>query len=174
MRNPPYDDVVAFDRRWFHCDPADADARQQAQPLLFVADHISIHDRRAGSLAVYARTADDQPLMAVIPDALPDPSADECLRAMLGIADNVCREFGIDPEVMDLGDPPFAALGLVHHRRGRPHITDVDRHWAQALTDVCGWLGVEPIGVLARTESGALVPVPLPNPREPDVLRDIT
>lgn len=170
MTHHPYDDATGYERRWTHPDPAQVTALRQAQPLLFVADHISIFDRCDGSLAVYARTADAKPLMIVIADAEPAPDADACLRAVIGIADRLVRHLGLDLDDVDWSSPPFVTLGLVHHRRGRPHISDLDRHWAQALSDVCSWLNVQPAGVLTRTESGALVPVPLPIPRDPDVL----
>lgn len=170
MTDVSYDDITAYERRWVHPGPAQVSALQQAQPLLFVADHLSIHDRHDGSLGVYTRTANGQPLIIVIPDLAPSPDANACLRAVLGIADRLVRQLGLDLDDVDWSTPPFVALGLVPHRRGRAYVSDLDRHWAQALADVCSWINVQPVGVLTRTESGALVPVPIPAPREPEVL----
>lgn len=170
MTHDSYDDITAYERRWVRPAPEQASALRQAQPLLFVADHLSIHDRHDGSLGVYACMPKGQPLIIVIPDLEPGPDANACLRAVLGIADRLVRQLGLDLHDVDWSTPPFVALGLVPHRRGRACVSDLDRNWAQALADVCSWIHVQPVGVLTRTESGALVPVPIPAPREPDAL----
>jgi hypothetical protein len=43
---------------------------------------------------------------------------------------------------------------------GSPAINDIDRRWMSALGLVSVALGIETIGVLSRTRSGALVRVP--------------
>ena len=75
-----------------------------------------------------------------------EPTDDACLGLLCGVVERI-------------GSGRTVALGLVHHRRGRAHVTDLDRRWRHALEAACTYYGIAPIGVLTRTESGALLPL---------------
>ena len=74
MTRTPFDDPIAFDRRWVKANPEAKAALTEADPLLFLADHISIYDRREGSVALAITSRDGQSTLAVIPDGPPAPS----------------------------------------------------------------------------------------------------
>lgn len=149
MTTTPFDDPTAFDRRWVKANPEAKASLTQAEPLLFIADHISIADRREGAVALALIARDGQSTLAVVPDAPPQPSDMECL-ALLG--NSIERIPG-----------GVRSLGLVHHRRGSRGIADIDRRWALALKAVCTAFDIESLGVMARLYSGELVRVPLPD-----------
>lgn len=65
-------------------------------------------------------------------------------------------------------------IGIVHHRRGGVGMTDTDRRWALALRAVCDAFSIEPLGVMARLRSGALVRVPLPDVLPGDYIDGLT
>ena len=67
--------------------------------------------------------------------------------------------FDVDGQSSD-GDSAVLRIGVVAHRLGSPAINDIDRRWLSALGLVSVALGIETIGVLSRTRSGALVRVP--------------
>jgi hypothetical protein len=139
-----YDDPHAYHRRWERLHP-DAVARaSERDPLLFIADHVALADRRAGAVAVHVRTQGGASMLVLIGDGPADPTDDECVACLANVVER------IGPEVVE-------ELGAVHHRRGSTHVIDVDRRWQQALDDVCHYYDIEAIGVLARTESGAIV-----------------
>ena len=148
MRRTPFDDHIAFNRRWGNPDSSSWKALADADPLLFVADHISSRDRREGSVALALTRWDEPSMLIAIPDAPRDPSDRDCLTA-IGAA--VERTSG---RIRD--------MGIVHHRRGGVGITDVDRRWALALKVVSIAFDFSPIGVMARLHSGGLVRVALP------------
>jgi hypothetical protein len=125
-----YDDPHAYHRRWERLDREAVDRAARRDPLLFIADHVPLADRRAGSVAVHVRTPDGASLLNLIADA------------------TVVERSGC--EAVD-------EIGVVHHRRGRAHVVELDRRWQQALDDVCRYYGADAVGVLARTESGAIV-----------------
>lgn len=103
MTTTPFDDPIAFDRRWSRFDPMAPAALADADPLMFLADHLPIADRRGG----------------------------------VGIC-------------------------------------DTDRRWALALRAVCDAFSIEPLGVMARLRSGALVRVPLPKVLPGDYIDGLT
>lgn len=149
MTTTPFDDPTAFDRRWVKANPQAKAALTEADPLLFLADHISIHDRREGSVALALVPRDGQSTLAIIPDGPAQPSDMQCL-ALLG--NSIEKISG-----------GVRTLGIVHHRRGSRGVADVDRRWALALKAVCMAFDIEPLGVMARLYGGELVRVPLPD-----------
>jgi hypothetical protein len=139
-----YDDPHAFHRRWDRLNPDEIGAAADRDPLLFVADHVSCADRREGALALLAVTDHGERQIILIPDGATDPDEDTCIAVLATVVER-------------LGPDRVMALGLVHHRRGRAHVVDLDRRWQEALEDVCHYYAIGTIGVLARTESGAIV-----------------
>ena len=122
-------------------------------PLGFVADHLLSGDRRTGSVAVLLDAGPDGPRsIHLVHDAPLDPDVDQC-RAIL---DRVAER-----AVALRRGARRARLGVVHHRTGDAVVIDLDARWAQALHDVTADAGLGVLGVAARTESGALVRVPL-------------
>lgn len=81
MTTTPFDDPIAFDRRWTRVQPHARSLRAQAEPLLFIADHISIYDRREGSVAVALTFHDGQSTMIVVPDGPPHRALTAVTRA---------------------------------------------------------------------------------------------
>lgn len=152
MTRHDFDDPHAYHRRWERLDPDAVDRAAARDPLLFIADHVAVADRRAGSVAVHVRSHGGAPTLILIPNGPADPTDDECLVCLATVVERV-------------GPEAAAELGVVHHRRGRSHVLDVDRRWQQALEQVCHYYDVEPVGVLARTESGAIVRPPRTGPR---------
>lgn len=146
-----YDDPHAYHRRWERLDPDAVHRAAERDPLLFVADHVSVADRRAGSVAVHVRTHGGASMMILIADGPAEPTDEECVGCLAIVVERI-------------GCDAVDALGLVHHRRGRTHIVDLDRRWQQALGDVCHYYDIEQVGVLARTESGAIVRPPRSGP----------
>lgn len=142
-----YDDPHAYHRRWDRLDPDAVHRAAERDPLLFVADHVSTADRRAGSVVVHVRTPDGSPMMILIADGPADPTDEECITCLATIVERI-------------GHETVDELGVVYHRRGRTHLVDLDRRWQQALGDVCHYYDIEQVGVLARTESGAIVRPP--------------
>lgn len=155
-----YDDPHAYNRRWARLSPAEVTERSELDPLLFVADHISTAERGDGVLAVHVEMTDDRRLVVIVTPGPEAPIADQCRSAVVGIITRLVEEYG-DPDDCT-GMVPVLTLGLVVHRRGRPHVAPMDRCWAEALVAGCAYWDVEPLGVLVRTESGALVRVVLP------------
>ena len=141
---PAYDDPHAYHRRWERLDPEAVHRAAESDPLLFVADHVSTADRRAGSVAVHVRRHGGAPMMILIADGPVDPIDDDCVTRLATVVERIGKE-GV------------AALGVVHHRRGRTHVVDLDRRWQRALDDVCHYYDIDEVGVLARTESGAII-----------------
>jgi hypothetical protein len=139
-----YDDPHAYHRRWDRLHPDEVEAAAEHDPLLFVADHVSCTDRREGVLAIHAGTDEGGRHLILIPDAIIDPDEDTCVAVLATVVER-------------LGPDRVMALGLVHHRRGRAHVVDLDRRWQDALDAVCHYYAIGAIGVLARTESGAIV-----------------
>ena len=160
MKRPAFDDPGAFRRRWSHLSPAQLRAESLRDPLLFAADHISIYDRRVGSVALCILLQRGPSAIACIPDGPPDPADTDCL-VLIGNA------------VMRMGEE-VRAMGVVHHRVGGTHVTDLDRRWALALKAASMALDFEPIGVLARLHSGALVRVPIPTVLPAEYMGDLT
>ncbi|MHB8795588.1 MAG: hypothetical protein ACYC90_08980 [Candidatus Nanopelagicales bacterium] len=155
-----YDDPHAYKRRWSRLSPADLARLSDADPLLFVADHIGMADRDDGVIALHADMASGQRLMVVVTPGPKAPSADECRSAVVGAIARLSEDHG-DPEgCLDM--PPVLSLGLVVHRRGPARVTPLDQRWSAALVAGCADWDVEALGVLVRTESGALVRPALP------------
>ncbi|MCX6461381.1 MAG: hypothetical protein NTZ03_13875 [Actinobacteria bacterium] len=147
----PYDDFAAAERRWGHLSPDELRAAADADPLRFVADNISVRDRRQGSVVLIANLGPGQPpALVVVPDAPPEPTFEDC--ALL------VGRFGMHlDEIRDVGAP--FSVGLIHHRLGNTAVNDLDRRWQLALETLAPEFGYSILGVMARTESGALVTV---------------
>ena len=156
MTTTPFDDPTAFDRRWANVDSRAIGKLASADPLLFIADHIQVSDRREGTVAVALRLFAGQSSMLVVPDAPPNPSDAQCL-TLLG-------------QAIEGSPNPACALGVVHHRRGSSVVSDSDRRWALALKAVSMAFDVEPLGVMARLYDGGLVRVPVPDELPVDYL----
>ena len=146
MTHTPFDDLDAFDRRW--SDRSRMRALADADPLLFVADHVMSVDRREGTVALHIATDHGPPTLLVIPDGPPDPRDRDCAVLLSNVVSGI-------PDAV-------SALGLVHHRLGGPDVSDLDRRWAEALKAASYAHGFEPIGVIARLYDGSLVRVPVP------------
>ena len=146
MTHTPFDDLDAFDRRW--SDRSRIRALADADPLLFVADHVMSVDRREGTVALHIATDHGPPALMVITDCPPDPRDRDCSVLLSSAVSGI-------PEAV-------RALGLVHHRLGGPDVSDLDRRWAEALKAASYAHGFEPIGVIARLYDGSLVRVPVP------------
>jgi hypothetical protein len=149
MTSTPFDDPNAFDRNWLKADPQAKESLAKADPLLFVADHISIYDRREGAVALAVTSRDGQSTLIVVPDGPAHPSDAQCL-TLLGNA-------------IERTPSGVRSLGVVHHRRGSTAVIDIDQRWALALKAVCTAFDIETLGVMARLYSGELVRVPLPD-----------
>lgn len=149
MTRTPFDDPTAYDRRWVKASPEAKASLSKSDPLLFLADHISVCDRRQGSVALALVAQNGQSTLAIIPDGPEWPSDMECL-ALLGNS-------------IEKIPGGVRSLGIVHHRRGARSIADVDRRWALALKAVCTAFDIEPLGIIARLYGGQLVRVPLPD-----------
>ena len=146
MTHTPFDDLDAFDLRW--SDRTRIRELSEADPLLFVADHVMSVDRREGTVALHIATDHGPPTLLVIPDGPPDPRDRDCSVLLSSVVSGI-------PEAV-------RALGLVHHRLGGPDVSDLDRRWAEALKAASYAHGFEPIGVIARLYDGSLVRVPVP------------
>lgn len=170
MKRPAFDDPGAFRRRWSHLSPGQLREAALRDPLLFAADHLPIEDRREGTVIIVAEIEDaPAPVVVVIPDGPPAPEEESCL----GVLSTVIAQLDAavsetDPyedeydEYDDYRDAESSVLriGVVAHRLGSPAITDIDRRWMRALGLVSVALGIDTIGVLTRTRSGAVVRVP--------------
>ena len=145
----PYDNHADYVGRWSGLTEAELLAAADAAPLRFTADHVLMSDRREGSVVVILNLGEDMgSSMNVIPDAPSNPSSGDCrllLRTFLDAAEQFSRD-GLSP-----------SIGLLHHRIGPSHSTDIDRRWASAIDELAAGTGVRIIGVAARTESGAFV-----------------
>ena len=155
-----YDDPHGYRRRWSRLDPAGVATLADADPLLFVADHIAIAERKDGVIAFHVELTGDRRLIVIVAPGPKAPSAEECRSAIIGAIARLTEDCG-DPDDY-IGLPPVLALGLVVHRRGPSHVTPMDRRWSAALHFGCAYWDVESQGVLVRTESGALVRLSLP------------
>jgi len=146
MAHTPFDDLDAFDRRW--SDRSRIRALADADPLLFLADHVLSGDRREGAIALHISLADGETVLAIISDGPPNPCDRDCALVLVNASAGM-------PETV-------TAMGVVHHRLGGPGVSDLDRRWAEALKAVSCAHGFEPIGVIARLYDGSLVRVPVP------------
>ena len=168
MKRPAFDDPGAFRRRWSHLSRAQLRDEALRDPLLFAADHLPLDDRREGTVIVVAEINEaPAPVVIVIPDGPPAPEEEACL----GVLSSVIAQLDAavheadpyddydDPGLRD-GESCVRRIGVVAHRLGSPAINDIDRRWMSALGLVSVALGIDTIGVLTRTRSGALVHVP--------------
>ena len=175
MKRPAFDDPGAFRRRWSHLSTAQLRDEALRDPLLYAADHLPVEDRREGSVVIVAEIDDaPAPVVVVIPDGPPAPEEETCL----GVLSTVIAQLDAavseadpyyDPDRFDAAydDDGFREegsailrIGVVAHRLGSPAINDIDRRWMRALGLVSVALGIDTMGVLTRTRSGAVVRVP--------------
>lgn len=156
-----FDDPHAYARRWGHKTREQVSQLSQADPLLFLADHISVTDRRVGALAFMVDLGMDRPpTMILVKDGPEDPDVDECLTMLINVVQRADSEFGPGALDVDRGETHVQRLGVVAHRTGAPSIQQRDRAWAQALDGAARWFDLEPVGVVVRTATGAIVRVP--------------
>jgi hypothetical protein len=152
--NDPYEDAVAAERRWGRLDPQDLERGWRADPLHFIADHVCVSDRREGAVALFMDFGvGAEPLLAVIPDAPANPTDDDCIRLLSGFV----------AEVEDRQAAQASStlrMGFVHHRPGPASVTPLDQQWMTWVEAVARAYEFEIVGVMARTEAGALVPIP--------------
>jgi len=147
----PYDTPAAADRWWDRLTPDERSAAVDADPLRFLADHLLMSDRCEGSLALYGDFGPGTPaLPLVLHDAPTDPTVDECGMTVWRFAEALGH-------LRDEAGADHVRLGMIHHRTGPSSVTDLDRRWLIALDALAPRLGYEVLGVLARTERGALV-----------------
>jgi hypothetical protein len=180
MKRTAFDDPGAFRRRWSHLSHDQLRAESLRDPLLFAADHIPVEERCEGTVVIVAELdGSPAPVVVVIPDGPPAPEEEACLGVLASVIaqldaavseadpcdhddyDDDLDPFDIDGQSSD-GDSAVRRIGVVAHRLGSPAINDIDRRWMSALGLVSVALGIETIGVLSRTRSGALVRVPEP------------
>jgi hypothetical protein len=179
MKRNAFDDPGAFRRRWSHLSHDQLRAESLRDPLLFAADHIPVEERREGTVVIVAELdGAPAPVVVVIPDGPPAPEEEACLGVLASVIaqldaavseadpygyddydDDDRDPFDVDGQSSD-GDSAVLRIGVVAHRLGSPAINDIDRRWMSALGLVSVALGIETIGVLSRTRSGALVRVP--------------
>lgn len=172
MKRPAFDDPGAFRRRWSHLSPAQLRAESLRDPLVFVADHLPVQDRREGTVVIVAEVGDaPAPVVVIIPDGPPAPAEESCLGVLASVIaqlDAAVRD--ADPDADDEEDDDdrrgleegtaVRRIGVVAHRIGSPAISDIDRRWLRALGLVSVALGIDAIGVITRVRSGDLVRVP--------------
>jgi len=171
MKRLPFDDPGAFRRRWSHLGPDELLDQSLLDPLLFAADHLPVAERREGTVVIVAEIDDTPiPVVVVLPDGPPDPAEETCLGVLSGVIAQI-DDVMCDGDDVDRDDPDFdefrssedsavRRLGVVTHRVGSPTVSDRDLRWMRALGLVSVALGIDTIGVLTRTRSGALVRVP--------------
>ncbi len=164
-----FDDPVAYERRWGRLTRDQEFESAASDPLLYLADHMALDDRRPGAIGLFSDLPEIHPTWVVIPDGDPDLDEQGCFNAIAAFVAKLCEDNGLDTERASTEEIGrfIGTFGMVHHRRGGHHVTDLDRWWASAVAKVCLGLGIEPLGVIARTQSGAIVRVPLP----PDAMR---
>ena len=156
-----FDDPHAYARRWEHKTPEQVSALSQADPLLFLADHIAVTDRRVGTAAFMVDLGPDRPpTMILMHDGPEDPDIDECLTMLVNVVQRADLESGRADVDVEKGETSVRRLGVVAHRTGAPTVQERDRAWAQALDGAARWFDLEPVGVLVRTSKGAIVRVP--------------
>lgn len=147
----PYEDEPGYERRWGGLSEEARRAQSQRDPLTFVADHLPHSDRCEGSVVVLLEPDGcGTPLVNVVSDCPRDPTAEECYLLLRTFAEAVRK---VRPE------SGRVAIGLIHHRRGSAVVEPLDRRWFHTVHHVAGQTGLNVLGVLARTASGALVPI---------------
>lgn len=162
MKRPPFDDPRSFTRRWSRLTPREFREESHRDPLLFVADHLSILDRRAGAIAIHAEVGHDlPPALILISDGPVAPREEDCLGLLATVVANL--QASVEEMEFDIpeGECAVRRLGVVTHRVGTRAVHDIDRRWMRALALLSAALGIEALGVLVRIRSGDLVRVPL-------------
>lgn len=160
MTHTPYDDPASFKRRWSHLTDEQRHIEADLDPLLFLADHVVLSDRGEGALVIHIDTGPyGAPLAMTIPDGPLSPSDAECVLLLHRIVDSVSAALADQDDNLG-GICPVWAIGLIHHRRGKPHVNDLDRRWARAVQEAADWCGARSLGIIARTHDGAIVRVP--------------
>lgn len=146
----PYDDPVAYERRWGRLDEAARHRQAEWDPLVFLADHLPTADRGPGSVTVVLDLGGPGRRLVHPVWGLPaDPTPLRC-------------RLVLDPfaaAAAEVREDVTPRLGVLHHRPGPVRVTALDRRWAEALADVAAEYALAALGVVARTESGALVRV---------------
>lgn len=147
----PYEDEDGYERRWGGLSKVATDAKSHADPLTFIADHLPHGDRTEGSVVVLLDPAGQgQPLVNVISNSPRNPTAQDCYRLLWPFAQTLGR-------LCPSGSG--ATIGLIHHRTGPAVTGPLDRRWWLAVQQAAEEHGLEVLGVMARTASGALLPI---------------
>ena len=147
----PYEDEDGYERRWGGLSKSAKHDLSRSDPLTFVADHLPNRDRQEGSVVVLLEPVGfGAPLVHVIADAPVNPSAEECYRLLWPFATAAGQARPVDGRAM---------IGVIHHRRGPAVPGLLDQRWLAAVRQAAQEAGIEVLGVRARTESGALIPV---------------
>lgn len=147
----PYEDEDGYERRWGGLSEAAKADLSRSDPLTFVADHLPHRDRAEGSVVVLLEPVGfGQPMVNVISDVPRNPTAQECYRLLWPFATAAGQAC-----------PPGgrAMIGLIHHRRGPAVPSLLDQRWLHAVQQAAQEHGLEVLGVMARTASGALLPI---------------
>ena len=161
MKRTPFDDPRAFRRRWASLSAEQLRVEASRDPLLFAADHVSIFDRHEGSVVILAELdGETPPTMIVVPGGPRDPSEEDCLGLLATVVSRIEEAAGESTIAPDGDITVVRRLGVVTHRLGASMVNDIDRRWMRALGLVSVALGIEVIGVVSRTRSGAIVRVP--------------
>lgn len=147
----PYEDEDGYERRWGGLSESATKDLARSDPLTFVADHLPNQDRREGSVVVLLEPVGfGAPLLHVIADAPVNPSAEECYRLLWPFATAAAQACPPDGRAM---------IGVIHHRRGPAVPGLLDQRWLAAVRQAAEGVGIDVLGVLARTDSGALIPI---------------
>lgn len=147
----PYEDEDAYERRWGGLSEAAKVELSRSDPLTFVADHLPHRDRAEGSVVVLLAPVDSgRPVVNVISEVPRNPTAEECYRLLWPFATAAGQAYPSHGRAM---------IGVIHHRRGPAVPGLLDQRWMSAVHQVAQENGLSVLGVMARTASGALLPI---------------
>jgi hypothetical protein len=147
----PYEDEDGYERRWGGLSETAKTDLSHSDPLTFIADHLPHRDRSEGSVVVLLQPIGfGQPMVNVISDCPRNPTAEECYRLLWPFATAASRACPPDGRAM---------LGLIHHRRGPAVVGVLDQRWLGAVHQAAQEAGIEVVGVMVRTASGALLAI---------------
>lgn len=175
MTTTPFDDPTAYDARWGRLNESQRRLAADADPLLFLADHVSVGERVAGTVVIHVRLTDPDERMAMIVDGGPtDPDEADCIGLIvtalskLGAGDpfddgqSVVTMEGatFPPDAFAPPRCPVLEMGLIIHRDGPAEIDPIDRVWAEVLDTIAEIYEFTSLGVVTRTRCGAIVRMP--------------